>query len=234
MSKNSDSPAVEKAKTEDVQTSPSENDGEVNRVAETISSAKPYDPFDPDNMRLSQAALKGSAKKLITNYTVRKPRRGAFFRVHPGENYQYVTYVYVEKDEGGLEKDTYLFSPPFAATLDDEFKCVMQSAILYLVKERHAEKPFVWRVGIPLDGAKDNKYWESAREIADIAKSEWLRIATSAGCYEHYKPAPTTGKIPEPEWPEVSFGEILRLAFKNHVIDSMDHPIMRALTHLED
>ena len=45
---------------------------------------KPYDPFDPDTMRLSQATLKSSAKKLINNYTIRKiPRKGSYFRLHP-------------------------------------------------------------------------------------------------------------------------------------------------------
>jgi hypothetical protein len=238
MSKNSESAVEQNIPAVEVGT-------EVNRTAKAnlskvetpeTDTLKPnaYDPFDPDNMRLSQATLKGAAKKLVTNYVIRKPRKGAFFRVHPGEDYQYVTYVYVEKDEAQLEKDTYLISHRFSAQLDEEFKSVMQGVILYLAKERHAEKPFVWRVGIPLEGAKDNKYWESAREIADIAKTEWVRIATSMGCYEHYKPTLTTGIVPEPVWPEIPFGEILRLAFKNRVIDSMDHPIMRALTHLED
>ena len=197
--------------------------------------SKGYDPFDPDNMRLSQAALKGAAKKFVTSYAIRKPRKGAFFRVHPDEAYQYVAYVYVEKDEAQLEKDTYLVSPIFAAGLGEEFKCVMSSVVLYLAKERHAEKPFVWKVGIPLDGAKDNKFWESAREIAEIAKTEWVRISTGTGCYDYYKAALAMSQVPpEPEWPSDSFGEILRLAFKNRVIDSMDHPIMRSLSHLED
>ena len=52
----------------------------ANSETETAASAKPYDPFDPDTMRLSQATLKSSAKKLISNYTIRKtPRRGSFF-----------------------------------------------------------------------------------------------------------------------------------------------------------
>ena len=204
----------------------------ANSETETAASAKPYDPFDPDTMRLSQATLKSSAKKLISNYTIRKtPRRGSFFRVHPDPAYQHITYVYLEKDEAGLDKDTYLITPRFAEQLDDEYKNVMQSTILYLAKERHAEKAFVWRVGIPLDGTKDNQFWSSAREKADIAKTQWIRIATGIGCYDHYEPK---GAIPEPVWPEIPFGEILRLAFKNRVIDSMDHPIMQALAGIED
>jgi hypothetical protein len=192
----------------------------------------PYDPFAVETMRLSQATLKGSAKKLITNYTVRKiPRRGSFFRVHPDPGYQYITYLYLEKDEAGLDKDTYLITPRFVAQLDDEYKSVMQSTILFLAIERHAEKPFVWRVGIPLDGAKDNLFWSSAREKADIAKTQWIRIAAGTGCYDHYEPK---GAIPDPVWPEIPFGEILRLAFKNHVIDSMDHSIMQALAGIGD
>ena len=84
----------------------------ANSETETAASAKPYDPFDPDTMRLSQATLKGSAKKLVLNYTIRKtPRRGSFIRVHPDPAYQHITYVFVDKDEAGLEKETYLITP---------------------------------------------------------------------------------------------------------------------------
>ena len=32
-----------------------------------------------------------------------------------------------------------------------------------------------------------------------------------------------------PEWPDLTFAEILRLAFKQRVIDSYDHPFLKQL-----
>jgi hypothetical protein len=196
------------------------------------AESKPRDMFSRENMRLNQERLKGSAKKMITGYVVRKPRKGAYFRVRPGEDYEYRTYVYVDKDEGGMDREVYLVDSLLSDSLDDEFTSVMSGVTLHLALERHAERPFVWRVGTPLNGEKDNAYWESAREIADLAKTQWVRMVTIPGGYGHYLPSSKVS-IPEPIWPEIPFGEILRLAFKNRVIDSMDHPIMRNLIHGE-
>ena len=38
-----------------------------------------------------------------------------------------------------------------------------------------------------------------------------------------------TGNFPEPEWPEVEFSEILRVAFRERYIDSIDHPLVKRL-----
>jgi hypothetical protein len=35
--------------------------------------------------------------------------------------------------------------------------------------------------------------------------------------------------MPDPEWPDAPFGEILRIAFKGRLIDSWDHEVMKAL-----
>jgi hypothetical protein len=35
--------------------------------------------------------------------------------------------------------------------------------------------------------------------------------------------------LPEPNWPELPFKELLRVAFKDKYINSLDHPILRKL-----
>jgi hypothetical protein len=40
------------------------------------------------------------------------------------------------------------------------------------------------------------------------------------------------GDLPEPEWPELSFREILELSFKGRFIQDIDHPCIRALRGL--
>jgi len=61
-----------------------------------------------------------------------------------------------------------------------------------------------------------------------MAMERWVRVASdmSVGAYQAYE---ATGDLPEPEWPEHSFEEIVTIAFKGKIIDSSDHPIVRRL-----
>ena len=47
-----------------------------------------------------------------------------------------------------------------------------------------------------------------------------------AGTYDVLEAA---GQFPEPVWPEVSLQQLLEIAFKGRVIDTMDHPVLRRL-----
>ena len=38
-----------------------------------------------------------------------------------------------------------------------------------------------------------------------------------------------TVPLPEPEWPELSLRELLRIAFKDKMIDDLGHPVLRKL-----
>ena len=47
------------------------------------------------------------------------------------------------------------------------------------------------------------------------------------GAYEMFK---ARGDLGEPEWPDKSLSELLRLAFKgDRLIDSLNHPVLREL-----
>jgi hypothetical protein len=37
------------------------------------------------------------------------------------------------------------------------------------------------------------------------------------------------GQFPEPKWPETTLEQLLEIAFKGRVIDTMDHPVLRRL-----
>jgi hypothetical protein len=61
-----------------------------------------------------------------------------------------------------------------------------------------------------------------------MAQKEWIRMAAnmSLGAYEVYR---ATAEIPGPAWPDTTFQEILRVAFKDRFIRSIDHPELRRL-----
>jgi hypothetical protein len=77
------------------------------------------------------------------------------------------------------------------------------------------------------DGRID--HWNSsALEAATLAENSWVRVSANMhlGAYELFT---ATGDIPEPEWPDLSFEEILKIAFKGRYIDTLDHSVIQRL-----
>jgi hypothetical protein len=87
----------------------------------------------------------------------------------------------------------------------------------------------LWPVRLPgQDDGKDNDWWRSAREAAELAMHSWMRLKanTRLGAYEIFTAA---GSIPEPEWPQLSLHEILKIAFREFMVDSTDHAVIKKL-----
>ena len=61
-----------------------------------------------------------------------------------------------------------------------------------------------------------------------MAKDRWILVASnmSLQAYDVYA---ATDDLPEPEWPEISFEEMLKIAFKDRFIRALDHPVLRRL-----
>ena len=92
---------------------------------------------------------------------------------------------------------------------------------------------FLWPVPpVPEDG-NDNSWNQSQREIATMAENQWIRLSSNraTGSYEAMV---AKGEIPEPTWPDLTFEDILEIAFgKTHIIDNPDHPALRKLWGME-
>ena len=56
----------------------------------------------------------------------------------------------------------------------------------------------------------------------------WTRVAAnmSGGYYDIYV---ATGQLGSPVFPDLSIDEIISLAFRGRVIDTVDHPIIKSL-----
>lgn len=173
--------------TEQISAGNEATEREVNRLTNItggpeLEPDKHYDPFDLKTIRINQATLSGSATKLVSSYSVRKPRKNAFFRVHPAEDHQVESFIYVDKDERGMEKETYFVDSGFALQIEDaDLAILFQKVVLHLVIERHAEKPFVWPLKYPIPGGKDNDYWRSAREHAETGCGDLVEFLAYSG-----------------------------------------------------
>ena len=69
---------------------------------------------------------------------------------------------------------------------------------------------------------------ETAREAAELAKTKWVRLAADMGLggYRIYQ---AEGELSEPEWPDKPLTEIMQIAFRDRIVDTENHPVVRRL-----
>jgi hypothetical protein len=86
----------------------------------------------------------------------------------------------------------------------------------------------LWCLKLPDPGGRRDDWSRSALEAADVAMKRWVRLRPNMnlGAYEIHE---AQDKIPDPEWPSVPFPEILHIAFRDRLIDSVDHPVLKRL-----
>ena len=182
--------------------------------------SKGLEGFDLESLRVSQDFVKDSGvKKLLTTVPVRKPNRQDFVRVHHDSSYVLDTMLLNLKEE----RETYLVAPSFR----DEIPQELTHTRLALATNRQ-KVLFLWQLRLPGSSGKTDAWSMSALEAYEEAKKNWVRISAnmSLGAYEIYE---ALGNLSDPEWPDESMDEIVRIAFRNSFIDSYDHPVLRRL-----
>lgn len=179
-------------------------------------------PFgDLSKLRLDQSyADTAGVKKHLTTVPVRKPNKQDFVRVHPGPDHRLTPAAIIELKE---DREVYLVRPEIASELPGEFSVVT----IYTTINRQGVL-HLWPVKLPGPDGRQLEWHRSAAEAAEQAMKGWIRVTAnqSLGAYEIFKPL---GDIPDPVWPENSFQEILQVAFRDRIVDSLDHPLIRRL-----
>ena len=187
--------------------------------APVVPPAAPEDPFDLSKLRLDQSFVESSGvKKLLTTVPVRKPNPQDFIRVHASAEYRAALAVIELKED----REIYLLTPAIARELPGEFNMVM----LYTAINRQGVL-HLWPVRLPATDGRVMEWHRSAMDAADMATRRWIRIKAnmSLGAYEIVEAATTA----EPEWPPVTFQELLRIAFRDRLVDRLDHPVIKRL-----
>jgi hypothetical protein len=184
----------------------------------TVTSA--LNPFDPTSLRLDQSFADLGVKKLLTTVPVRKPNKQDFVRVHPDPAYRLSPAAIIELKE---DREVYLVTPAMAMELPGEFV----AATLFTSINRQGVL-HLYPVKLPGPDGKYNAWHRSAAEAAEHAMKRWVRITAnmSLGAYEVFE---ATGDLPEPTWPDLAFSEILKIAFRDHIIEKADHPVVQRL-----
>ena len=183
------------------------------------NSASPFDNLSALRLDQSYADTVG-VKKLLTTVPVRKPNRQEFVRVHSDPAYRLTPAAIIEVKE---DREVYLVMPDMAPILPGEF-----STVTLLTTINRQGTLHIWPVKLPTPEGRQNEWHRSAAEAAERAMKKWVRVTSSMslGAYEIFEAG---GDLPEPVWPDYAFEEILKIAFRDHVVDRADHPLVQRL-----
>lgn len=192
----------------------------VDPVLNDADAAKIPDPFDLENLRLGQNfAETAGVKKLLKTVPVHRPSPQEFVRVRPDPAYRDNFPVIELKDD----REEFVVVSELLPELIGEFV----SKTLYTAINRQGVL-FLWPVRLPDPTGRSNEWWRTGRECAELAMHKWMRMKSnmSLGGYEMWEAEST---MSEPIWPDVSFQEIIKIAFKDRLIQTLDHPVIKRL-----
>ena len=181
------------------------------------------DPFDLASLRLNTSFLETAGVKiLLTTVPARKPSPQDFVRVHPAPEYRENFAMIDLKDD----REDFLVRPEILPDLVGE---VVYKTIFTAINRQGVV--FLWPVRLPAPDDRQSEWWRSAREAAERAMATWLRIKANMGLAA-YEITVATGEMAEPVWPELSFQELVWIAYRDRMITSLDHPVVRRLSGL--
>jgi hypothetical protein len=189
-------------------------------VEDSSKPAEAFDPFDPVNLRLGQDFAETiGVKKLLTKIPVGRPPSQTFIRTHPDPAYRFPAALLQLK----TERESYLVHPRLREELADE---VLPFMLVTILDRQNVLR--LWPIRLPGPDGKGNDWWASAFDAVEVGLTHWVRVKSNMalGAYEIM---PATGISVEPVWPEVSVREVNHIAFKTRYIDTLDHPVVKAL-----
>jgi hypothetical protein len=178
------------------------------------------DPFDIASLRLNPSFLEtAGVKKLVTTVPARRPSPQDFVRVHPDAAYRENFAVIDLKDD----REDFLVRPEVLPELLGEvtfktiFTAINRQGIVFL-----------WPVRLPAPDNRKTDWARSAREAAEMAMMRWIRMKAnmSLGAYEI---SVAESVMADPVWPELSFYELLSIAYRDRMITSLEHPVVKRL-----
>ena len=158
-------------------------------------------------------------KKLLTTVPVTKPKKSSFFRSHTNEAMRFPAMLLENKEAN----ESYLVMPYVAQSISE----LVRPMVLHAVIDRQNNVSLV-PVPLPDSSGKRNPWHESLAQAVEHAKSKWIRISANMhlGNYEVYE---AEGALPDPDWPSCTMDELVRIAFRGKIIDSLEHPAVQSL-----
>jgi hypothetical protein len=188
-----------------------------------LSTTAALDPFDLASLRLNPSFLEtAGVKKLLTTVPARRPNPQDFVRVHPSPDYRADFALIDLKDD----REDYLVRQEVLSELISE---VVFKTIFTAINRQGVV--FLWPVRLPAPDDRKTEWPRSQREAAELAMTKWVRLKAnmSLGAYEI---AVAESVMADPIWPDLTYQELVRIAYRDRMITTIDHPVVRRLRGL--
>jgi len=170
------------------------------------------------DLRLSQdfEAL-AEVTKAVTNVTIGKPNRHTFFRAHP----EWAALYWVLDLKSGVQSDYYIVDIKAVPELKAE---VSPRRLVPLITRDGAL--YLWPLRIPMAEKQFDAAGATAHAAAQAAKQAWIRLVWAGNQFDTLI---AKVAIPGPHWPDLTFDQMIEIAFTGRVIDNPEHPVVKAL-----
>ena len=178
------------------------------------------DPFDLASLRLNPSFVEtAGVKKLLTTVPARRPSPQDFVRVHSSADYRENFAMIDLKDD----REDYLVRPEILPDLAGE---VVYKTIFTAINRQGVV--FLWPIRLPAPDDRKSDWPRSQREAAELAMRQWIRLKAnmSLGAYEITM---AESVMAEPVWPELSYQQLLSIAYRDRMITTLDHAVVKRL-----
>jgi hypothetical protein len=146
--------------------------------------------------------------------------------VHPDPVMSLEASIYEDKEE----REVYFVPPPFRHLLVGYLAPVM-----IVVAINRQGTLFLWPIKLNVDegmGRGGGRAWnETSMAGAEMGRTSWVQLFAdmSLGAYRIRR---AEGELPDPTWPSYSLNDLLKIGFKDRIIDYPEHPVVRRLRGL--
>jgi hypothetical protein len=171
---------------------------------------------DVEQLIIPQNYVKKIGVKKAQSVQLRKAKGHEFYRRHPTCEPMLVGTVKYEQELFVVRADLVDSHPGLVIPVELTLCITRQEAVL------------LWPLPIPGDDGRINTWHASARAAVERARQVWVRLQANMaiGDYDLFE---ALGALPDPQWPDLSMAELVRIGVKGRVIDSLDHPVLQKL-----
>jgi hypothetical protein len=140
-------------------------------------------------------------------------------RVHPAPEFRENFAMVDLKDD----REEYIVQPAILSELTSE---VVYKTVFTAVNRQGVV--FLWPIRLPAADDRKTEWPRSAREAAELAMTRWIRMKAnmSLGAYEI---TVAESVMADPIWPGLSYADLVKIAFRERIITTLDHPVIKRL-----
>jgi hypothetical protein len=166
-------------------------------------------------------SLVQTRKRLVTIPARKMPDKAWFVRTSTLTGHSGILPLYWDK---GGDGHPFLIDEP----VQDYFGDDVRNNYCVLSVTRQATF-FLWCNPLEDPDGNWNSWHASAHDMKALAAKSWVRFKSNKqlGGYEVWDPRGE--QPPDPEWPDISWNDIVRLAFRRHLVEVETHPLINRL-----